>query len=179
MIHAAWGPFLFDTSAESWFARSREAGILAWLEEYRTLHPIHISAVTVLERTRGYAILRGASSLDRRPAIDAAQAAYLRQLGQVWPLDAGVAAIAGEIQALAPDPPSPPKRSHRIAETRADRLYRWRIDCVIAATALVSGMPLLHNNPVDFESIAETIDKAREPFPGVGPFRPVRCALVS
>ena len=55
VIDPASGPFLFDTSAESWLERTRgfrdfRAGCA---RTYRS-HPIHVSAVTVLERIRGY-----------------------------------------------------------------------------------------------------------------------------
>ena len=59
-----------------------------------------------------------------------------------------------------PDPPSPPKRSHRAAESRSDRLARWRFDTVIAATALVHHLTLITRNASDFSKITglKTID---------------------
>ena len=40
---------------------------------------------------------------------------------------------------------------------------------MIAATALVYDMPLIHNNPQDFEPLRGLIEQAPERFPGVGP----------
>ena len=34
MINPAWGPFLFDTSAESWLARTSRSPELDWIREY-------------------------------------------------------------------------------------------------------------------------------------------------
>jgi len=60
--------------------------------------------------------------------------------------------------ALLPQAPSPPRRGHRMAESRQDRLSRWRFDIMIAATALVHRLPLIHNNP-GFRTAAR-IDRA-------------------
>jgi predicted nucleic acid-binding protein len=117
------GPFLFDTSAESWFARTADPQALDWLRRYLSRHQVRISAVTVLNG-----------------------------LGRVWPLDAAAALVAGEIMALLPSPPTPPRRSHRLAESHQERLARWRFDGLIVATALVAGMPLVHNNAPGFEA---------------------------
>lgn len=57
MITPQSGPFLFDTSAESWLARNSDVRVRAWWREYLSRFPVHISAVTVLERVRGYALL--------------------------------------------------------------------------------------------------------------------------
>jgi hypothetical protein len=57
VIDPAWGPFLFDTSAESWFARNPSQAAALWWRAYRLRHQVHISAVTVVERVRGYAML--------------------------------------------------------------------------------------------------------------------------
>jgi hypothetical protein len=61
---------------------------------------------------------------ERRDRIEAARVAYLKELAQVWPLDGAAAVAAGEIVALLPDPPTAPRRSHRLAESRQDRLAR-------------------------------------------------------
>ena len=88
------------------------------------------------------------------------------------------AVVAGEIMALAPDAPTPPRRSHRLVESRQERLARWRFDGIIAATALVAGMPLMHNNAADFEAIRSAIERSPLRFPGLGPLELVRCSLV-
>src|SRR5580658_3944760 len=120
MVDPGSGPFLFDTSAESLLARAHSS----WMREYLALHPLHTSAVTVLERSRGFSLLYRSAAQDRKESIEALRVAYLRGLGRVWPLDGAVAAVAGEIMALLPDPPTPPRRSHHVAESRADRLSR-------------------------------------------------------
>ena len=178
MLDAASGPFLFDTSAESWLSRTLTPAC-DWFRRYLTLDMVHISAVTVLERTRGYAMLwRGASS-ERRGRVETARTAYLRTLGHVWQVDTAIAIVAGEIMALLPLAPTPARRSHRITESRQERLVRWRFDTMIAATALVAQMPLIHNNAVDFEAIRSAIEIAPERFPGLGPLELIRCAALA
>jgi hypothetical protein len=89
-----------------------------------------------------------------------------------------VGVVAGEILALLPDPPSPPKRSHHLAESRSERLSRWRFDVLIASTALVAGIPLVHNNASDFEAIRSSIERTPERFPSLGPLELIRCTLL-
>jgi predicted nucleic acid-binding protein len=146
MIDPAWGPFLFDTSAESWLARSPDPPVRDWLNRYLQRHQVHISVVTLIERIRGYALLWREAAEARRRAIEAARLAYLDELGRVWPLDVSIAVIGGELLALLPHPPTPPRRSHRLVESKQDRLARWRFDILIAATALALEMRLIHNN---------------------------------
>jgi predicted nucleic acid-binding protein len=175
MLDPTSGPFLFDTSAESWLGRADERSeVLGWMREYLAHHEIHISAVTVLERVRGYGLLWRRAEEARRVRIEAARVAYLTNLGRVWPLDAAVAVVAGEIMALLPEPPTPPRRSHQLA-----RLARWRFDGMIAATALVARMPLIHNNAADFESIRSAIERSPERFPNLGPLELIRCASLA
>jgi len=151
------GPFLFDTSAESWLARSHDAEERSWFRDYLSIHRVHVSAVTVVERIRGYALLSRRAQQNRREAIEAARVAYLSELGRVWPLDGAVGIVAGEVMALLPNPPTPPRRAHLLAESRQERLVRWRFDGMIAATALVTRMTLIHNNAADFR-----IDERRD-----------------
>jgi hypothetical protein len=60
-------------------------------------------------------------------------------------------------------------------ESRAERLARWRFDILIAATALVSGMPQVHNNAEDFETIRTAIETSPGRFPGAGPLELILC----
>jgi len=179
VVDPASGPFLFDTSAESWLARTEQSEFLNWMRAYVSLHPIHVSAVTVLERIRGYSLLWRRSQGERREMIELARVAYLAALGVVWPLDGAVAVVAGEIMALLPDPPTAPKRSHHLAESRQDRLARWRFDGMIAATALVARMPLIHNNAADFEPVRSAIERSPARFPRLGPLELMRCASLA
>ncbi len=176
MVDPASGPFLFDTSAESWLARSSQAELRSWFRSYLSVHPVHVSAITVVERMRGYGLLLAKSVPQRRAGIEAARQAYLRALGTVWAVNAATAVAAAEIMVLLPHPPSPPKRTHRFAERHAERLVRWRFDILIAATALVAAMPLVHNNPADFETIRGTIERSPGRFPGLGPLELISCA---
>jgi predicted nucleic acid-binding protein len=175
MVPPASGPFLFDTSAESWLARCQESAARAWFREYLSLHQVHISAVTVIERIRGYALLSRRAPEKRQVQIEAARLAYLSELGRVWALDGAAGIVAGEIMALLPTPPTPPRRAHKLTESRQERLVRWRFDGMIAATALVAGMKLIHNNAADFESIRSAIEKSPRRFPNLGPLDLVRC----
>lgn len=179
MINPTSGPFLFDTSAESWLARAERSEVRVWMREYLSHHEIHISAVTVMERVRGYSFLWRRVEPGRRERIELARIAYLTKLGRVWPLDGAIAVVAGEIMALLPEPPTPPRRSHQLAESRQERLSRWRFDGMIAATALVARMPLIHNNAGDFESIRGAIERSPERFPNLGPLEPIRCASLA
>lgn len=83
--------------------------------------------------------------------------------------------IAAEIMALLPVPPTSPKRAHRLLESRAERLARWRFDTIIAATALLTGMILLHNNAADLEAIRSAIEISPDRFQGLGPLHLTRC----
>lgn len=179
MIDPASGPFLFDTSAESWLARTNHGEVLSWMRAYLSRHQVQVSAITVLERVRGYSLLWRRAREERRQDIEAARVAYLNVLGPVWPLDGAIAVVAGEIMALLPDPPTPPRRSHRLAESRQERLTRWRYDQLIAATALVARMPLIHNNAGDFEAVRSAIERSPERFPGLGPLEPIRCSSLA
>lgn len=178
MLDPRWGPFLFDTSAESWFAREQSPAATAWRTSYLAQHPLHISAITVFERVRGYATLARRASGSDRELWERVRSEYLEHAGVVWPIDTAVAATAAEICALLPNPATPPKRSHRQAENRQERLARWRADCTIAATALVLDMLLIHNNAADFEAIRGAIERDPVRFPGLGPLKLIRCDSV-
>ena len=141
-----------------------------WFGEYLSLHQVHVSAVTIAERIRGYAILAQRAKSEQSKGIEAARIAYLSESGQVWPLDRAAAVVAGEIMALLPQPPTPPRQTHKMVESRQERLVRWRFDGMIAATALVAGMALIHNNPSDFESIRSAIEICPSGFPDSGRF---------
>jgi predicted nucleic acid-binding protein len=130
---------------------------------------MHVSAITVMERMRGFALLLKRDAPERRANIELTRQNYLDSLGVVIPVDASVALYAAELAALLPQPPTPLKRSHRIAEVRQERLFRWRCDILIAATALVADMPLVHHNPRDFETIRMAIETSPERFPTLGP----------
>jgi predicted nucleic acid-binding protein len=175
MVNPASGPFLFDTSAESWLARSQDPAVRSWFHGYLSLHEVHVSAVTLVERVHGYAHLWRRAEERQRERIEAARIAYLSALGRVWPIDAAVGVVAGEIMALLPHAPTPPRRAHQLAESRQEHLVRWRFDCMIAATALVAGMKLIHHNPADFESIRSAIERSPERFPNLGPLELIRC----
>jgi hypothetical protein len=59
-------------------------------------------------------------------------------------------------------------------------LHQVHVSAVtIAATTLVAGMALIHNNPSDFESIRAAIEISPERFPGLGPLQLIRCDSLS
>jgi predicted nucleic acid-binding protein len=175
MVSPRFGPFQFDTSAENWLGRVGNAEGIAWLGHYVSLHEVHVSSVTVIERVRGYSLLSRRAEDAKRPFIEAAKVAYLNNLGRVWPADEAIAVVAAEIMTMLPDPPTPLRRSHQQMESRQERLSRWRFDAMIAATALVAGMTLIHNNAADFESIRGAIESSPERFPNLGPLQLIRC----
>lgn len=169
MVEPAFGPFLFDASAESWLARSTDSATQDWFVKYLARHPVYVSAITVLERMRGFGLLLAHSVGPKKEQISAAQKAYLGNLGQVCPVDAATALAGAGLMVLLPQPPSPPRRAHRMVESRQDRLVRWRFDILVAATALVTELPLVHNNPADFEAIRAAVETSPDRFPKVGP----------
>jgi predicted nucleic acid-binding protein len=148
------------------------------MRHYLSNHEIHLSAVTVMERIRGYSLLWRHAEAAKREHVEAARVSYLRNLRRVLPLDTAIATVAGEIMALLPEPPTPPRRSHRLVESRQERLSRWRFDGMIAATALVARLPLIHNNAIDFESIRSAIEASPQRFPNLGPLELLRCAAL-
>jgi predicted nucleic acid-binding protein len=163
------GPFLFDTSAESWLERSTDPEVRRWVGSYAQYHSKHVSAITVMERLRGFALYMHRETPGRPDNLALRRQEYLDSLGTVRPVDTAVALYAAELSALLPQPPSPPNRAHRIAESRQERLVRWRNDILIAATALVAAMPLVHHNPRDFETIRMAIETSPQRFPTLGP----------
>ncbi|MGH9465786.1 MAG: hypothetical protein ACRD1Y_00360 [Terriglobales bacterium] len=46
---------------------------------------------------------------------------------------------------------------------------------MIAAAALLAGMPLIHNNAADFEPLRAAVELTPERFPGLGPLELIRC----
>lgn len=169
------GPFVFDTSAESWLARSDSRETVDWLTGYMGRHPVYVSAITVIERLTGYNLALAKATDESCSRLATYRAEYVGDPERVLPVDLAVAAVSAELLALVPDPPSPPKRTHRAAESRSDRLARWRFDTLIAATALVNRMPLMHNNPEDFEALRMAIEIRPEKLPGLGPLELFRC----
>ena len=173
MTLGADGPFLFDTSAESWLAR--EPAAQTWLRTYRLRFPIFVSSITILERLTGYGLAIAAAPPERKPVLEAARQAYDTDADRVIAMSLAMAMAAADILCLIPSPPSPPRRAHRLAESRGDRLARWRCDTLIAATALVQGVPLVHNNTHDFEAIRTAIELNPERFPVLGALQLIRC----
>ena len=171
MIQQEAGPYLFDTSAQSYLTVARAPAESEWLARYSAIFPVYVSAVTVVERMRGYAIAELQAAPLRRSAFQSFIQAYLSSLNatKVLPFGLNEAIVTAELMALLPNAPSPSRQAHRFAESRQQRLARWRFDIMVAATALVHNLPLIHNNPQDFESLRAVIELLPERFPGVGP----------
>jgi predicted nucleic acid-binding protein len=164
---------LFDTSADSYLSRSTQSAEQDWIRTYLSQFPMLVSVITVVERLRGYGLLSAGGERSRQQLFETEKAQYLRRIDngalEVVPLTAESGVIGAELMAACPAPASPPRRTHRLAEHRSDRLCRWRFDILIAATALASGLTLVHNNPADFESLRAAIESHPERFLGVGP----------
>jgi len=173
MIDPASGPFLFDTSAESYLSQSQSPAEVEWLMGYVTLFPVFVAVVTVMERARGYFLARSRCAPARRMEIESKMLAHIQSLNvspsRVLNLTTAIGLLSAQMMTMMPAPPTPPVHSHRLIESRQDRLSRWRFDIMIAATALVHNLPLIHNNPRDFESLRALIETVPERFPGVGP----------
>ena len=57
-------------------------------------------------------------------------------------------------------------------------MSRWRFDAMIACSALVTGLPLVHNNAADFETVRSAIELSPERFPGMGSLSLIRVGRV-
>ena len=173
MIDPVAGPFLFDTSADSYLGKRARQEEREWLNRYLALFPARVSVLTVVERIRGYAVLLERLELPHRVRIEAARHEYRQGLEsgvtQVLPLTTPAALLGAELLAVCPSPASPRRQSHRLVESRQGRVARWRFDILIAATALAADLPLVHNNPEDFEAMRAVIERFPERFPGAGP----------
>ena len=153
----------------------REPSAQPWLKAYRLRFPVFVSSLTILERLVGYGVAIQTAAPERVPVLVAARRAYDQDPDRVLAMSLAVASVAAEILALIPVPPTPPRRAHRLAESRGDRLARWRFDALIAATALVHDLSLIHNNTQDFEAIRTAVELHPERFPGLSPLALLRC----
>ncbi len=173
MIDPASGPLVFDTSADSYFHRIAEPQARRWLAVHLRRFPMFVSAITVVERLRGLALLLDRVGPPGKVRVEAERREYFRELEagtvEVLPVDTEAARFAADLMALCPVPASPPRRAHRRVESRNERLARWRFDILIAATALAAALPLIHNNPQDFEALRAAVERHPERFAGAGP----------
>jgi len=172
MIDPASGPFLFDTSAESCLGHPQSAAEAEWVVTYSARFPMYVAVLTVVERARGYFMLIESAGPVRRVEVERNLLEYVHSFeihSRALNLTVPIALLAAQLMSLCPHPPSPPRHSHQAIESRQDRLSRWRFDVMIAATALAHNLPLIHNNPQDFEPLRAVIERIPERFPGVGP----------
>ena len=77
--------------------------------------------------------------------------------------------LAAQLTVMVPFSPHPPYRAAGRVESRPERLARWRAQVQIAATALASGMRLIHDNPRDYEPVRDLVREFPARFPGVDP----------
>jgi len=75
------GPFVFDTSAQSYLARTMDAAEAAWRDAYAQVFPLFVSAITVLERTRGHVLAEVNAEPSRRAFMAQRTREYLRSVG--------------------------------------------------------------------------------------------------
>ena len=132
-----------------------------------------------MERLTGYGLAIDQADTDRVGILTAMRDAYDQNPNRVLPVHQGVACAAAEILRLLPAPPSPAITSHRRMESKATRLARWRCDVIIAATALVWGLPLIHENSIDFEAIRQALARHPERIPGMGDLVLIRCTSLT
>jgi predicted nucleic acid-binding protein len=170
MIKPSFGPCLFEAQALGYLARSTEKPA-RWFRLYLDLFPVFLSAATVAEQMRGYALLLERAEPPRDAAIAVARDRYLERLASgaavVPPAGAGEALIAAQLMVLAPFSPNPPRRAGFFAESRQDRLARWRSQITTAAAALAAGMPLVHDSPADYGLAAALVERFPARFPGI------------
>ena len=102
-------------------------------------HTVHVSAITVMERMRGYALSIQRDPPDRRTLLALKRQDYLDSLGEVRPVDAAVAVLRRRTsRAAAPTAlPAKAQSPHRRSRAR-NAWFRWRCDILIAATALAA-----------------------------------------
>lgn len=74
----------------------------------------------------------------------------------VLPLSGTAAAVAGEVRALHP---SPPTTGRRRRQSKSERRVAWNMDIMIAATAWAEGRAVRAGNRSDFETIRRLISK--------------------
>jgi len=169
MIHPAAGPCLFDVSAETWLLRGAGAAPAAWLRRYLDCFPMNVAVTSVTDRLRGYAMLLEREGVEVT-AVGRCRDAYLESLNagrvRVLPLTPREAAWAAQLLVLVPFAPTAPHRLGHAAESRPDRLARWRSQLLVAATALGYGLPLVHCNLRDFAPLAALAARFPERFPG-------------
>src|SRR6266852_4255741 len=120
MTDPAGGPFLFDTSADSYFDKTPRQADRDWLQVYVILWPLQVSVITVIERLRRYALLIERTDLSRRSLAEAARNVYIEDLREgaiiAGPLAGGASRIAAELLVRGPNPPGPPRQSHRFTD---------------------------------------------------------------
>lgn len=86
---------LFDTSSQSWLERSADPAVRRWLASYLGQYVMHVSAITVVERVRGYTLLLTRAAREQLGEIETAPQTYLDSLGKILPVDSVVALLAG------------------------------------------------------------------------------------
>ena len=164
---------VFDTSAESYLSPAQSHAEAEWLLRYAALFPIYVVVSSVVERARGFFLARDRSAPPRRVELERYLMECARSIravpSRVLDLTGDIGFLSAQFMSMLPAPPSPPRHSLRGTESRQDRRSRWRFDIMIAATALVHDLPLIHNNPQDFEPLRGLIETVPERFPGVGP----------
>ncbi len=83
LVEPAFGPYLFDTSAECWLERSTDLAAQQWLGIYSGGHALHVSAITVMERMRGYSLAIEKATSVRRVQISLDRDTYLADRRQL------------------------------------------------------------------------------------------------
>ncbi|MGI0525595.1 type II toxin-antitoxin system VapC family toxin [Rhizobium giardinii] len=134
--------FLLDTNAISVFAPSRtepSEAFAAWMAEQERSNGIYLSAITIHEIQKGIRIL------EHRGAKSKAEVLGIWLLGltsayaeNILPLDAAVARISGELEAIAVSAGHAPGAA----------------DAMIAGTAKAHGLTVITNNLKDFTPFA-------------------------
>jgi hypothetical protein len=132
-----------------------------------------VSAITATERMRGFVLTWAGARESERNEIESPRLDYLRSLSDIRPCRPLGSDHRGRDHGNAANPASPAHRTRRMAESRSDSLTHWRFDCLIAATAPVARLPLMHNNALGFEAIRSAIEVSPEGFPKIGL---IRCA---
>ena len=103
MTDPASGPFLFDTSAESYLGRPPSEAEADWFVQYTVSFPMYVAVPSVMERARGYYIAIDSADPVRRAEIRHRMLKYIHSVetgSRVLNLTVPIALVAAQLMSL-------------------------------------------------------------------------------